>query len=219
MAGSITTAMATSFKQDIFAALHCFNAQVSFTGTGVSTQTWTGLSSIAGLAVGMALSGTNVAAGTVIAAILSSTSIFVSKASTGAIGTVTATGDAFFMALFVSAPVGTYGAATNNYTQMTGNADEIPNGSGYTTGGTSLGNVAPASSGTTAFVTFSPNPSWVAATFSTSGCMIYNNSQRGPTATRAVSVHSFGGTQTVSGGTFTAVMPTAAPGSAILQIQ
>jgi hypothetical protein len=218
MAGSITTAMATSFKSDIFSGLHCFNAVTTFTATGTATQTWTAVSSLTGLAVGMTLSGTNVTANTVIAQILSGTSIFVSKASGGALGTVTATGDTFNIALFKASVTGTYDTTTNNYTQMTSNSDELPNGSGYTTGGTALTNVSPTSSGSTAFVNFSPNPSWTSASFSTSGAMIYNNSQRGPTATRTVSVHSFGGTQTVTSGTFTAVMPTAAPGSAILQI-
>jgi hypothetical protein len=48
--------------------------------------------------------------------------------------------------------------------------------------------------------------------------MIYNSTQNGPNATPGVSVHDFGGTQTVSSGTFTAIMPTAAVGTAILQI-
>jgi hypothetical protein len=218
MAG-ITTNMCVSFKSDLFSGLACFNATLTFTATGVSTQTWTAVSSLTGLAVGMALSGTNVAAGTVIAQILSASSIFVSKASTGAIGTVTATADSFMMALFKTSLSGTYDNTTTNYTQMTGNSDEVANGSGYTTGGTLLTNVSPTSSGTTAWVNFSPNPSWTSASFSTTGCMIYNNSQRGPTATRSVSVHDFGGTQTVTAGTFTAVMPTAAAGSAILRIQ
>jgi hypothetical protein len=218
MAG-ITTAMATSFKSDMFSGLHCFNAVTSFTATGVSTASWTSVSSLTGLAVGMTLSGTNVAANTVIARITSSTAITVSAASTGAIGTVTATADTFNIALFKTSIAGTYGAATTNYTDMTGNSDEVPNGSGYTTGGTALTNVSPTTSSTTAYVNFSPNPSWTSATFSTTGAMIYNSSRRGPTATRAVSVHDFGGTQSVSAGTFTAVMPTAAAGTAILRIQ
>lgn len=219
MAG-ITTAMCTTFKQDMFSALHCFNATVTFTATGVSTVTWTSLSSVTGLAVGMTCSGSNVAAGTIIASIDSSSQITVSKASTGAIGTVTATADTFNIALFKAnaSLTGTYDSTTTNYTQMTGNSDEVANGSGYTTGGAALTNVSPTTSSTTAFVNFSPNPSWTTATFSTAGCMIYNNSRRGPVATRAVSVHDFGGTQTVSGGTLTAAMPAAAAGTAVLRI-
>ncbi len=216
---AITTAMCTSFKSDMFSGLHCFNATTTFTATGTSTQTWTAVSSLTGLAVGMTLTGTNVAANTVLDRIISGSSIHVSVVTTGALGTVTATADTFNIALFKTSIAGTYGAATTNYTDMTGNSDEVPNGSGYTTGGAALTNVSPTTSSTTAYVNFSPNPSWTSATFSTTGAMIYNASRRGPTATRAVSVHDFGGTQSVSAGTFTAVMPTAAAATAILRIQ
>lgn len=216
MAG-ITTAMMASFKRDILSGLHHFNQTRTFTATGVSTQTWTGLSALTGIAVGMFLAGTNVAGGSRVADVLSGTSIFASKASTGAIGTVTLSGDIFKMALFKVGVAGTYGAASTNYTDMTGSADET-SGTGYTAGGTALTNVDPAASSPSAFTTFSPNPSWTSASFSTIGAMIYNTIQNGPTATLGVSVHDFGGTQTVSSGTFTAIMPVAAVGTAILQI-
>ncbi len=218
MAG-ITTAMCTSFKSDLMSGLHCFNATTTFTATGTSTQTWTSVSSLTGLAVGMILSGTNVAANTILDRIISSTSIHVSVVTTGALGTVTATADTFNIALFKTSLTGTYDSTTTNYTQMTGNSDEVPNGSGYTTGGVAMTNVSPTTSSTTAYVDFTPDPSWTSATFSTTGAMIYNASQRGPIATRAVSVHDFGGTQSVSSGTFTAVMPTPAAATAILRIQ
>lgn len=214
---AITTAMLTSFKVDLLSGLHCFNQSRTFTATGVSTQTWTSLSALTGIAVGCALSGTNVAANTIVARILSSTSIRVSEASTGAIGTVTTVGDPYKIALIKVSPAGTYNASSTNYTDITGNSDEVT-GTGYTAGGTALTNVDPTSISTTAFTNFSPNPSWTTATFSTTGCMIYNTLQNGPVATRAVSVHDFGGTQTVSAGTFTAVMPTADNNNAILRI-
>jgi hypothetical protein len=214
---AITTAMATTFKSDLMSALHNFNAVTTFTATGTSTVTWTSVSSLVGLCVGMTLSGTNVAAGTVISAITGSTTITVSIATTGALGTVTATADTFNIALIKISMAGTYGAATTNYTDVTGNSDEVT-GTGYTAGGLAMTNVSPTTSGTTAYVNFSPNPSWTTASFSTAGCIIYNNSRRGPVATRATSVHDFGGTQTVTSGTFTAVMPTANSGSAILRI-
>lgn len=216
MAG-ITTAMMASFKGDLLSGLHCFNQSRTFTATGVSTVTWTGLSSLVGLAVGNTCSGTNVAAGTVIASIDSATQITVSKASTGAIGTVTTQGDAFKIALFKVGVAGTYGAASTNYTDMTGSSDET-SGTGYVAGGTALTNVDPTVSSPSAFTNFSPNPSWTSASFSCTGCMIYNTIRNGPIATRGVSVHDFGGTQTVSSGTFTAVMPVAAVGTAVLQI-
>ena len=91
-------------------------------------------------------------------------------------------------------------------------------GTGYVAGGTALTNVDPVASSPSAYTTFSPNPSWTSASFSTAGCMIYNSTQNGPNANPGVSVHDFGGTQTVTSGTFTAVMPVAAVGTAILQI-
>lgn len=215
---AITTAMCTSFKRDLMSGLHCFNANTSFTATGNATVTWTSVSALTGLAVGMALSGTNVAADTVIARILSGTSIEVSKASTGAIGTVNAVADTFRIALIKGSHTGTYGAATTNYTDVTGNSDEA-SGTGYTATGVALaGQVSPTTSGTTAFVDWTTDPSWTTATFSADGCIIYNSSRRGPIATQACSVHDFGGTQNVSGGTFTVVLPTADASNAILRI-
>ncbi len=218
MAG-ITTAMCTSFKSDLMSALACFNATTTFTATGTSTTDWTSVSSLTGLAVGMVLTGTNVGANCVIARITGASTITVSPTSTGALGTITATGDTFNIALFKTSLSGTYDSTTTNYTQVTGNSDEVPNGSGYTTGGVAMTNVSPTTSSTTAYVDFTPDPSWTSATFSTTGAMIYNASRRGPIATRAVSVHDFAGTQSVSAGTFTAVMPTAAGTTAILRIQ
>lgn len=217
---AITTAMTTQFKQDILQAKHCFNATITKTANGTSGQfTLTSLPNVTGLSVGMAVSGTNVASGAVIASIDSSTQVTLSKAHTGTItaGTITFTGDVFKIALIKVSPAGTYGAASVNYSDITGNTDEV-SGTGYTAGGVALTNVTPTTSGTTAFTDFTPDPSWTSASFSTTGCMIYNSSQRGETANRAVSTHDFGGTQTVSSGTFTAVMPTADASNAILRI-
>lgn len=216
MAG-ISTSMLAVYKRDLMFGRHHHGQTRTFTATGVSTQTWTGLSALTGMAVGMFLAGTNVAAGSRIADILSGSSIRSSLASTGAIGTVTLSGDIFKMALFKVGVAGTYGAATTGYSDMTGSSDET-SGTGYTAGGTALTNVDPVASSPSAYTTFSPDPSWTSASFSTTGCMIYNTIQNGPNANPGVSVHDFGGTQTVSSGTFTAVMPVAGVGTAVLQI-
>ncbi len=129
----------------------------------------------------------------------------------------TTTGHVFLVALGKVTPTGTYGAATTNYSNLTGNSDEVPNGSGYTTGGfawTAAQNITPATSGTTAFWSWSVNPNWTAASFSTVGCIIYNSSQ----SNQAVYVGSFSGTQTVTAGTLTLVLPTNNNSSAILRI-
>ncbi|MDQ5916530.1 MAG: hypothetical protein QG584_2424 [Pseudomonadota bacterium] len=122
-------------------------------------------------------------------------------------------GDTFKIALIKVSPTGTYGTASTNYSNITGNSDEV-SGAGYTAGGATLTNVEPTTTGTTAFTDFSPDPTWTSASFSTSGCMIYNSTDSGA----ACSVHDFGGTQTVTSGTFTAVMPVADASNAILRI-
>src|ERR1700722_19705629 len=128
---AITTAMCSQLKADFFNGLHHFNQSRTFTATGTSTQTWTAVSSLVGLTVGVALSGTNVATGTRLSRILSSTSIFVDAPSTGALGTITSVGDTFKIALIKVTPTGTYGAASTSYANITGNSDEV-SGTGYT---------------------------------------------------------------------------------------
>jgi hypothetical protein len=127
------------------------------------------------------------------------------------------TGHVFKCALGIASPTGTYGAATTNYSNLTGNSDEVANGSGYTTGGfawTAAQNTTPATSGTGAYWSWSVNPSWTSASFSTSGCIIYNSSA----SNKAVYVGSFGGTQTVTSGTLTLTLPTNGVGTSILQL-
>jgi hypothetical protein len=221
MAG-ITTAMCTDFKKRLMEGAHSFLATVSKTASGVNGAfTLTGLANVTGLVLGMAVSGSNVAAGAVLASIDSGTQVTVSKAHTNTITTasITFTADTFKVALFKVGVAGTYGAATTNYTDMTGNSDETTNSAGtaYTAGGTALTNASPTTSGTTAYVDFA-DVSWTTASFSTIGCIIYNNYRRGDTATLATSVHDFAGTQTVTAGTFTLVFPTPDASNAILRI-
>ena len=128
----------------------------------------------------------------------------------------TTTGNDFKMALGIASPTGTYGAATTNYSNLTGNSDEVSS-SGYSAGGfdfTAANNTTPTTSGTTAYWSWGVNPSWTGVTFSTGGCIIYNASS----SNKAVYVGSFGGTQTVTGGTFTVTLPTNNSSNAILRI-
>lgn len=127
------------------------------------------------------------------------------------------TGHVFDCALVKVSPTGTYGAATTNYSNLTGNSDEVASGGGYTTGGfafTAAENVTPATSGTGAYWDWNTNPSWTSATFSTVGCIIYNSSA----GNKAVYVGSFGGTETVTAGTLTLVQPTNGVGTSLLQL-
>lgn len=125
------------------------------------------------------------------------------------------TGDTFKIALgkATASVVGSYGAATTNYSDLTGNSDELANGSGYTTGGNTLTSVTPVADGTTAVCDFD-NTTWSAATFTTSGAIIYNSSA----SNAAVAVLSFGGDQQVSSGDFTIQFPAAAASTAIIRI-
>ena len=131
---AITTAMTSVFKADVMSGLHCFNQTVTPTATTVNGNfPLTAVSSLTGLAVGMGVSGTGIPASSVIASIDSGTQITISKAATasGSGVALTVTGDTFNIALIKVAPTGTYGAASTNYTDITGNSDEV-SGTGYT---------------------------------------------------------------------------------------
>jgi hypothetical protein len=237
---AITTAVCTSFKQEMLQATHNFAAPISITASGVSAAfTLTGMSSTANVEVGMAATGTNVAAGAVVASIDSASQVTLSKAHTGTITTqsITFTADVFKMAL-IKVGAGSYsGTQTNIGTPGTGTVsvtnlgtDEHAASGGYSAGGTTLTNVTPTVSGSTALTDFTPDPSYTSATISTIGGIIYNNSvhqghANGITANasgsaigRTVSVHDFGGTQTVTSGTITFVFPTADASNAILRV-
>tara|TARA_R100001530_G_scaffold114923_1_gene81885 strand:- start:28 stop:486 length:459 start_codon:yes stop_codon:yes gene_type:complete len=124
--------------------------------------------------------------------------------------------DAFKVMLFKAnaSITGTYDASTTNYSQVTGNSDELPASGNYVTGGFALTNVNPTSTGTTAFTDFSANASWSSATFTTRGCLIYNTSD----GNSAVAVINFGADYSVSGGTFEIQWPTADSSNAIIRI-
>jgi hypothetical protein len=126
------------------------------------------------------------------------------------------TGNTFKIALGKGSATltGTYGAATTSYSTLTGNSDEIPNGSGYTTGGNTLTSVTPVADGTTAVCDFD-NTTWSSATFTTSGAIIYNDTAAGDPA---CAVLSFGGDQTVTSGDFQIQFPAPASTTAIIRI-
>ena len=125
------------------------------------------------------------------------------------------TGNTFKLALGKAAAslVGTYGAATTNYSNLTGNSDELANGSGYTTGGNTLTSVTPVADSTTAVCNFS-NTTWSSASFTTSGGIIYNSSA----SNKACAVLSFGGDQQVSSGDFQIQFPAPTSAAAIIRI-
>lgn len=118
-------------------------------------------------------------------------------------------GHSFYMALYDNSQ--SYGAATTAYST----SGELPNGSGYTTGGVALATNETSTSGTSAIASWTTNPSWgSSASFTTYGAIIYNSSA----SNKAVCVLDFGGAKTVASGTFTVVLPTYAAGTSIIQI-
>jgi hypothetical protein len=236
--------MCYSFKKELMQTGHNFTGVQTLTANTHTTTTLDGLPSTANLCVGMAVANSggtpDIAAGTVIAAIASSSSVTLSIAATGTHTgqTYTFTADTFKILLIKSGPARTFdGSQTNVGTPGTGTpsatnvgTDET-SGTGYTTGGNALTNVTPSLAGTSVAITdFTPDPSWTSSTFSTTAAVIYNASVRigdpngitanasGSAINRAVSVHDFGGTQSVSGGTLTAVMPTPDQTNAILRV-
>lgn len=122
------------------------------------------------------------------------------------------TGDTFKLALFraQASIVGTFGAATTNYSDM--GADEAT-GTNYTAGGSSLTNVTPTTSGTTAYCDFN-DLVFTNVTITTSGCLIYNSSK----SNKAVAVFNFGGDKTATAGDLTIIFPTADASNAIIRL-
>ena len=150
-------------------------------------------------------------------------------------GTITFAGDTFFFGLINATPQFAWGASANAYgygsaagspaANLVGSDELTSSNVGYTVGGFQLTNISPAITGTVSYWSFTANPSWTSAMFSPSGGFIYNNSARIGCAGgvnqgngRMISIHSFGGVQSVSSGTFTVVLPTNGSGTSILQI-
>lgn len=120
-------------------------------------------------------------------------------------------GHTFKIALYTSAA--TLGAATTAYTTT----DEVV-GTGYTAGGTTLTNIDPTSSGTTAFIDFN-DATWASATITAAGAVIYNTTTDGGTGTtNAVAVISFGGDKTSTNGDFVVQFPVADASNAIVRL-
>jgi len=116
-------------------------------------------------------------------------------------------GDSFKLALYTSSA--TIDANTTAYTS----SNEVT-GTNYTAGGVTVTNtVVPTTSGTTAYWTPSASVTYTNVTLSTSfDCvLIYNSTQ----SNRAVAAYTFG-SQTITAGTFTLLMPTNAAGTALI---
>ena len=140
---------------------------------------------------------------------------FKTELLTGTHNFTNSSGNTFKLALYAissggkSSTTATLGATTTALV-TTG---EIASSGSYTTGGGTLTNVTPTSSGTTAFTDFS-DLSFTTATITARGALIYNSSQ----SNKAVAVLDFGSNKSSTSGTFTIQFPTANSSSAIIRI-
>jgi len=116
------------------------------------------------------------------------------------------------LALIKATPTGTYGTATTNYSDVTGNSDEAT-GTGYTAGGQVLDSVTISTDGTTAIVDIADEV-FTSSTISADGCIIYNASA----SNAAIAVIDFSGTKTSTNGDYTIQFPAADASNAIIRI-
>ena len=119
----------------------------------------------------------------------------------------------FKLALIKASESGSYGAASTNYSNITGNSDEQGNTGTYSAGGATLTGTTINLTNTTAHIDFN-NPQFTSATIDANGCMIYNSSA----SNKAVCVISFGSTQSSDNGTFTITMPADGESTSIIRV-
>ena len=97
--------------------------------------------------------------------------------------------------------------SVSNTTYTSGTANQV-SGTGYTTGGNTLGSPVVANQTSVATLTFAQTQ-WTTATFGAAFGVIYNNSA----SDKLVVVLDFGGTKSCSNGTFTITFPSTSSGS------
>lgn len=114
----------------------------------------------------------------------------------------------FKLALYTSS------ATINENTTAYSATNEVPSTGNYSAGGNTLTvSVTPTNSGNVAYISFA-NTSWLNATITAAGALIYNNSN----ANAAVCVLNFGGDKTSTNGTFAVNFPTADASNAIIRL-
>ena len=120
--------------------------------------------------------------------------------------------DSLKIALIKATPTGTYGAATTNYSDVTGNSDEA-SGTNYTAGGQVLDSATISLDGTTAIVDFADEV-FANVTVSADGCIIYNTAA----SNAAICVIDFGGSVSATAGDLTIQFPAADASNAVIRI-
>jgi hypothetical protein len=116
------------------------------------------------------------------------------------------------LALIKASPTGTYGAATTNYSDITGNSDEA-SGTNYSAGGQTLDSASITLSGTTAFVDFADEV-FTNLTITAAGAIIYNSSA----SNKAIAIFAFGSNVSSTAGDFTVIFPAADANNAVIRI-
>ena len=116
------------------------------------------------------------------------------------------------IALIKPSPTGNFGAATTNYSDVTGSSDEAT-GTNYSAGGQTLDSATITLSGTTAFVDFADEV-FSNLTITAAGALIYNSSA----SNKAIAVFSFGSNVASTAGDFTVIFPTADASNAVIRI-
>ena len=115
--------------------------------------------------------------------------------------------DTYKIALYTSAA--TLGATTTAYS-----ATNEVSGTGYTAGGQVLSGFNVTTSGITAILDFTTDPSWANATITARGALIYNSSK----TNKAVYVLDFGSDISSTNGEFTVTFPTPDAVSALIRL-
>jgi hypothetical protein len=115
--------------------------------------------------------------------------------------------DTYKIALYLQGSA-SLGPATTAYT-----ASGEVTGSGYSAGGASLSGFSVTTSGTTAILDWTSDPTWPNRTITADAFMIYNSSQ----SNKAVYIGTFGSTSTTNG-TFTVILPTPDASNGLIRI-
>ena len=115
--------------------------------------------------------------------------------------------DTYKIALFTS--TATLAATTTVYSAT----NEVV-GAGYTAGGLTLSGYSVTTSGTTAILDWTTDPSWASATITARGALIYNATK----SNKAVYVLDFGTDKTSTSGTFTVTLPVADASNGLIRL-
>lgn len=115
--------------------------------------------------------------------------------------------DVYKIALYTST------ATLDKTTTVYAATNEVANGNGYATGGLTMAGFTTGLSGDTAYIDFTTDPQWTAASITARGALIYNSTR----ANKAVAVLDFGADITSTNDNFTITLP-AAGATALIRI-